>query len=81
MLDREFTAGRMTATTRRRIATLPRRPGLSACTTRECVARLGRDRPRLRVNSRSSIWMSLESASECEPSAISSTATPRARSS
>ena len=42
----KFTAGRMTATTRRRIGTLPRRPGLPACTTSECVARLGRDRPR-----------------------------------
>ena len=46
----------MTATTRRRIATLPRHPGLPACTTSECVARLGRDRPRLRVDSRSSVW-------------------------
>ena len=34
----------MTATTLCRIATLPRRPGLPACTTSECVARLGRDR-------------------------------------
>ena len=55
MLDREFTASRMTATALHRIATLPRRTGLPACTTSECVARLGRDRPRLRVNSRSSI--------------------------
>ena len=57
MLDRRVTAGQMTATTRRRIATLPRRPGLPACTTSECVARLGRDRPRLRVTLRSSIQM------------------------
>ena len=55
MLDREFTAGPRTATTRRRIATLPRRPGLLACTMSECVARLGRDRLGLRVNSRPSI--------------------------
>ena len=40
----------MTAPTRRRITTLPRLPGLPACTTSECVARLGRDRPRLRAN-------------------------------
>ena len=44
MLDREFTAGRM-ATTLRRIATLPRRPGFFPRTANERVARLGRDRP------------------------------------
>jgi hypothetical protein len=56
MLDREFTAGWMTATTRRRIVTLTRRTGLPACTASECGARLGRDRPQLRANSRSSIY-------------------------
>ena len=55
MLDRRFTAGRRAVTTRRRIATLPRRTGSLACTTSECVARLGRDHPRRRVNLRPSI--------------------------
>ena len=49
MLDRKFTAGRMTATMRRLIVTLPRRTGLPACTASECGAGLGRDHPRLRV--------------------------------
>jgi len=35
MLDREFTADRMTATTLRRTATLTHRKGLPACTTSE----------------------------------------------
>jgi len=48
MLEREFSAGRRTATRLRRIATLPRRGGLPACTTSERVARLGRDRPAAR---------------------------------
>jgi len=40
----------MTATTLRRIATLARRTGFQACTTRECDTRLGRHRHRLRAN-------------------------------
>jgi hypothetical protein len=55
MVDRQFTAGRMTATTRRRIATLVHRTGLLACTTHECDALLDRDRPRRRANYRSTI--------------------------
>ena len=46
----------MTPTTLRQIATLPRRAGSPACTTSECVARLGRDRPWRRAISRSSIY-------------------------
>ena len=80
MLDREFTTGRMTATTRRRIATLPVRQtrirsrglwsrdipearplrGRDAVSSR-CHTSLGRDRPRLRANSRSSITVLLAS--------------------
>jgi len=55
MVDRKFTVGRMTATTRRRITTRARRTGLLACTARACGARLGHDRPGLHANFRSTI--------------------------
>jgi hypothetical protein len=55
MIDRKFTRGRLTPTTRRLIAILACRTGFKPLTTREFDARLGRDRPRLRVNFRSTI--------------------------